>query len=569
MKKKIIIFVSIILVVGIITSITCLILFNNKTKPANKNNEETKKTIALEKVDKGVYVYNINKSNDEYIYETIIDNNSIYTVEKNENKNTVYKKDIYTNEYTKVNDINLNDNKYCYIENKYIVCDTLNKKEVFTANLDIIYSGEPKKIIPYKNSYIETNNEKIIFDNNEYAKVNKNFKNYNVYNYSTFSNNAFIYYGNFEGENCLFNFNEKKCEEFDFFTVKEYQDGLFYTEKDKLHTINTVTNERKEYTLPVKDPLSEESQVYKENFIYFKDDYIRIYDLNNPGKVKLLDTRINLNIFTLKIVNDLLYIINENTIYVIDLNDIETKELTSEEITTLLDERLNTKLANIENEYGITIKVKKSADVKFDFWSQEIVGEKRYDAINDSLDTLETSLKSFNKDIFKEFIHGEYTGFQIYIASTIESPNPIDGEEFKYYDKYTIIAQTSGFERTFYHELLHALEDAVTTKHQDIFKNWNSYNPKGFKYGSFDYYKIYSAQRYTIDFGSEDVYFIDNYSQTDEMEDRARIFENLAVKNTEKITKYPNILKKAKYEMEELIKYYPSLSESPVFEAIK
>lgn len=569
MKKKIIIFISIILVVGIITSITCLILFNNKTKPGNKNNEENKKTIALEKVDKGIYVYNINKSNDEYIYETIIDNNSIYTIEKNENKNTIYKKDIYTNEYTKVNDINLNDNKYCYIENKYIVCDTLNKKEVFTANLDLVYSGDQKKIIPYKNSYIETNNEKIIFDNKEYAKVNKDFKNYNVYNYSTFSNNAFIYYGNFEEENCLFNFNEKKCEEFDFFTVKEYQDGLFYMENDKLHTINTLNNERKEYTLPVKDPLSEASEVYKENFIYFKDDYIRIYDLNNPGKVKLLDTRINLNIFTLKIVNDLLYIINENNIYIIDLNDIETKELTEEEITTLLDERLNTKLANIENEYGITIKIKEAADIKFDFWSQEIVGEKKYDSINDSLDTLETSLKSFNKEIFKEFIHGEYTGFQIYIASTIESPNPIDGEEFRYYDKYTIIVQTSGFERTFYHELLHALEDAVTTKHQDIFKNWNSYNPKGFKYGSFDYYKIYSAQRYTIDFGSEDVYFIDNYSETDEMEDRARIFENLAVKNAEKITKYPNILKKAKYEMEELIKYYPSLSESLVFEAIK
>ena len=66
----------------------------------------------------------------------------------------------------------------------------------------------------------------IYYNDSEYGKVNRDFKDYNVYRYSLFNNNAFIYYGNFDEENCLYNFNDNKCEEFDFYSVKEYQDGI-------------------------------------------------------------------------------------------------------------------------------------------------------------------------------------------------------------------------------------------------------------------------------------------------------------------------------------------------------
>ena len=115
---------------------------------------------------------------------------------------------------------------------------------------------------------------------------------------------------------------------------------------------------------------------------------------------------------------------------------------------------------------------------------------------------------------------------------------------------------------------MHALENVIENKNEPIFKDWNKYNPKSFEYGSFNHYKTYAAQKYTIDYSGKDAYFIDNYSETTALEDRARIFENLCIGETEKITNYPNILKKAQYQRDELIKYYPMLKDFKPFEVL-
>ena len=65
----------------------------------------------------------------------------------------------------------------------------------------------------------------------------------------------------------------------------------------------------------------------------------------------------------------------------------------------------------------------------------------------------------------------------------------------------------------------------------------------------------------------EDVYFYDQYSKTNAMEDRARVFENFVgvTKDECRIHEYPKLKEKAKYIKERILKLYPSLKGSDIF----
>ena len=139
------------------------------------------------------------------------------------------------------------------------------------------------------------------------------------------------------------------------------------------------------------------------------------------------------------------------------------------------------------------------------------------------------------------------------------------GEELKYYDKYSIITDASDTTRTLYHELMHALEDAVTTKRNYIFDKWEDYNPKGYSY--LQKYNAYDLPyRYSVGNFEDEVYFVDNYSQDNELEDRARIFENICMNTYSSIKDNAYLLKKAKYQIDEIKKYYPMLENNKIFE---
>lgn len=175
----------------------------------------------------------------------------------------------------------------------------------------------------------------------------------------------------------------------------------------------------------------------------------------------------------------------------------------------------------------------------------------------------EEVFKMFGSEFFKEFIHDDYTGMRIYLVSDIKSEDfSKNGEALRYYDKYAIIANSVDYKRTLCHEIMHSIEDAVSAKNKTMFKNWSSYNPKGYKY-KVNYDQYASSYQYSITYGKGDIYFVDNYSQTNELEDRARIFKNVCMSTTEDIKKYPLLLKKAEYE-EEIKKFYPMLKESIV-----
>ena len=65
----------------------------------------------------------------------------------------------------------------------------------------------------------------------------------------------------------------------------------------------------------------------------------------------------------------------------------------------------------------------------------------------------------------------------------------------------------------------------------------------------------------------EEKYFIDPYSKTNALEDRARIFENMLAPDKKdcKINDYPHIKAKALYIKERITKLYPSLKNTDIF----
>ena len=115
---------------------------------------------------------------------------------------------------------------------------------------------------------------------------------------------------------------------------------------------------------------------------------------------------------------------------------------------------------------------------------------------------------------------------------------------------------------------MHSLEDAVFAKNKKMFSKWNKYNPKGFKYKE-SYNENAGSYEYTPTYGKGDVYFVDNYSQTDELEDRARIFENICMNTTDTIKNNSYLLKKAEYLESEVLLYYPMLKNTTIFDSLK
>ena len=514
-------------------------------------------------VTDGVYLYNIDVG--DYNHNITVKNDTIYYYINSEDKYEFYKIDIYSNKTKKIGEVNLK-NSYCYFENDFINCADDNNKIIYSFDFKKIYDGEQKLIIPYKKDYIKYENNTIYYKDKEYKKISKDLTSYNAYDYYTFDDNAFIFFAG-EEDDCLLNVEDNKCENYKYTGIRRYNNGLYYFNEEKINVLNIKTKEIKEYTNYVKDSLLTRSQLDNNLLYYFSSDYLRIYNLES-GKVNLFDYRINEYVDSVFLNNNLLYLVISDKVYVLKLDEIITEEMLVDELNDKLEEKQSSRIKNIYDKYSVDIKIKKDADLKLDVWQQKIIGEYNYDYINDALDYIDEVMELFGEDFFKELIHDEYTGLRIYLASDIESDFSMDGEAFRYYDKYAIIMRSSGGKRTLCHELMHSLEDAVFAKNKKMFSKWNKYNPKGFKYKE-SYNENAGSYEYTPTYGKGDVYFVDNYSQTDELEDRARIFENICMNTTDTIKNNSYLLKKAEYLESEVLLYYPMLKNTTIFDSLK
>lgn len=88
-------------------------------------------------------------------------------------------------------------------------------------------------------------------------------------------------------------------------------------------------------------------------------------------------------------------------------------------------------------------------------------------------------------------------------------------------------------ENSVHHELYHILEYYMKLEYNlnDIYKEWESYNPKGFKYID-DVSKLSTEYVYEQNINNEGDYFVSTYSKTSASEDRAEVFADMMSRNT-------------------------------------
>lgn len=278
-----------------------------------------------------------------------------------------------------------------------------------------------------------------------------------------------------------------------------------------------------------------------------------VYDLTNKTILNKLKLNINDNEFiSLLYIDSLVYYIVTDGIksymYTWDYKDkpINDKIISIKEYTKVDNYYLASK---IKNDFNVNINIyENSINTNEDYYTLPLLDNNK---IYNSLTKVYEVFTSLSKEFMKDF----NSDIELYLSDKIISkeltkPN---GYSLLKDNKYIIAIDTnSTLESTLYHELMHIIENKMSTLNP--FSKWNKLNPKNFKYNNS--YTDEMDNRYTIS-SNEDIYFIDSYSKTYESEDRARIFETICTSNS--LKNYPHIEKKAKYLREEILKVYPNL----------
>ena len=242
---------------------------------------------------------------------------------------------------------------------------------------------------------------------------------------------------------------------------------------------------------------------------------------------------------------------------------------------TLKEENiLNNKVLNIENKFNINIKIKDEAMIKFPDFNAE--KETNTNIITKTLFKLEKILNKYNKEFFNSFYNNDYNGLNIYLTSTLtpkdyetQISNPA-AYSLTYNNEYMIVIDINqtNVEGLLCHEIMHNLEFNLNNNNIYAFSKWDTYNPSNFYY-NYSYTKE-NIFGYTLtEKNIENIYFIDIYSHTYPLEDRARIFENICAYDEKSIIKmYPNLYNKALYLKEEILANYPTLTYTNLFNSL-
>ena len=180
-------------------------------------------------------------------------------------------------------------------------------------------------------------------------------------------------------------------------------------------------------------------------------------------------------------------------------------------------DEVNDKLReSIQDTYGITIKFGRET-IGYEVGGFSTTPVNNSFVVNSALNRLNKVFLLYPEGFFYEIKKGGIPLTIILINKY--SDNSITGvtdSSFTYAD--ISIALSHPFEESFYHESYHYIERYILKKGGN-FNSWNSLNPNDFKYGT-----IINNFSYDNTF-AESSYFVNNYAQSAEAEDRASTFE--------------------------------------------
>ena len=256
-------------------------------------------------------------------------------------------------------------------------------------------------------------------------------------------------------------------------------------------------------------------------------------------------------------------------LYVVDITNREENHLEEFKI------KLHGEIVDIEDEirdkYSVNILTGEAA-AKHIRENVEADAVKEETRVLYSIKKISVYIKRFGKAFFDDFRYGTSKGLYILLTGYTQVTNDgakIDagGVAFRQDDIFYIILNINNEDpaRNFCHEIMHSMEQ--NSDSDTLFPEWKNYNPKGFKYA--DSYAQQTDSKYTLN-GPDDneVYFMDEYSKTNAMEDRARVFENMLAPDKKEecqINGLPRLKAKAMYIRERVCKVYTSLKDTDIF----
>ena len=194
---------------------------------------------------------------------------------------------------------------------------------------------------------------------------------------------------------------------------------------------------------------------------------------------------------------------------------------------TEMEVKVQSRVEELEHEYGLNILVGKETDVSFyDFEVEQVMD---WNEILDALDTLEDALEDYPEGFFRQLRYGEVQRTEIHLAGTLTAFNVDYTDTYvafvqEEYDCHVMVVDIFLADAsTYYHEFSHIidsfLEGDAMQREDALFSDetWSSLNPSWFPGYSYSYAYEQYVQDYTC--------FIDSYSTISPTEDRARVLE--------------------------------------------
>lgn len=538
MKKNIIIFISFIII-----AISIFSLKITHLKPQT-NIIKVNSYLSYQEIS-NLKGYNLK---DNTIYYLTKEDNTYNLYKVNDTKNTLVKS------FTNPTD--------CTLKYDSIICINNETSTIYNYNLEEILSLNSVFLIAYKDTYlkIDTNSLNIYINKNakQYRSFPEYFSTYQFIDYLKTSTNTYLLYKD-NSNYILYDVNSKETENILAQNFIYYPNGFIFQNADNLIIYDLETKETKtvSYSLSSTNLIT-----YHDNIIYVYDKNttnLTIRDLKNETTIET-----NLN---LKDINAIFYyanklnLISSTKIYLIDVLNLDTTNEPSNSLDLI---------SNLKKNYNINIKIKENAIFDYPDFTAEVMTD--LETINIALTKISSIMPKFTHDFFSQFYSEDYKGLNIYLTSTLtpmdtttQISNPA-AYSFTYNNEYIMVIDINQYniEELFCHELMHNIELNLRNSRLTPFEDWNKLNPSDFYYN-----KSYTKEpifNYTLKDTLENAYFIDTYSHSYDLEDRARIFENIcAYKSDTIVNKYPNILNKSLYLKDEIIKYYPSLKSTPLF----
>lgn len=221
-------------------------------------------------------------------------------------------------------------------------------------------------------------------------------------------------------------------------------------------------------------------------------------------------------------------------------------------VVNTIDATNNNIRNNIQSTYGITLKYGAETG-NYSVGGLNTIQINDANIINQTLNSLNYNLALYPTNFFRE-ISSSGLKLTIYLIKRYSVDNVTGVTDSTTSNVMMSLATDYSFAESLNHEIYHYI-DGYIYKRGGRYTTWNNLNPQNFSYGTVN--NVFSYTRT----GSPDAFFVNNYAQTDEYEDRASTFEYMMANSKASCLNYNKpIWLKAKYMSEQIDLFFNSVS---------